>query len=151
MPNSCVTTPLSLHCLDTLHEQFFIYCHFWFSVCSGICLHSQNGLPCHIVNISRCMLGIFFAHMSSNRNCSLWVSLLIDSALSNVLFFCLCLLMMLTSLLSFVASMSAFNLLYTSTLLAQVNTCSLLISFVLITVLILKWFLSSSCHCLYHQ
>ena len=115
------------------HEQVFISFYLWGSVCSGFCILSHNGSPSLILSISCHMQGIFSAHLNFHSIYSL----------EEYLF---CLICCVGCVVLFVYAFSwhkpfiifygfhdCFCALCASTLLAQANTCSLVISQVFVT------------------
>ena len=70
---------MSLDCLGTLHEHLLICCHLFGVVYLGLWILSQNGLPCHIMNI----LGIFLACVSFHSIYSLWIPSMVEFVLSD--------------------------------------------------------------------
>ena len=86
-----------------------------------------------ILSISCHRLSILVAHVNFHSTESSLECLFCCFFLPSVLLSCSCFLTALTSLLPFVASVSAFCALCTSTLLAEINTCSLVILLVFLT------------------
>ena len=111
------------------------------SVSSAFNILLQNGSLCHM-NIFCCRVDNFLAYFSSHSIYSLWVSILVDYTLSNVLFFCWYLFTALNSLSSFVASRSAFCAVCTSTLLVISLIFLSALNSQMIFVIILSLFMS---------
>ena len=106
------------HCLGMCHEQLCIFCPLKGSVYSGFCIPSQSTSPSIILNTSCHMQGIFMSCVCFHGIYSLYEFLIDLILFCHCIVLCSCLFMMLNSILSYVASMSTFCALCTSTLLA---------------------------------
>ena len=128
-----------------IHEVLF--CHLQATPCSGFCMLTWSVLFSHILNSSCHRLGIFMVHENFHNISDLYVLpfglLLIYCVHCSFLHF----FMAQNSLFYFVASLGGFCVLWVSTLLAQANTCSLVISFfflIAVSSLIISSIISTS-------
>ena len=126
---SCVATLLISLSWCISWTAMHLY-HPWVPACSGSCIPAQSGWVSHILNSPCHRLTTPGVHVFPQYLQLIYISILPPFVLYNISFLCSCFFHSIKICTLFVASDIAVWALYAFTLLANVNTCSLMISFV---------------------